>query len=380
MQEAPRDVGSLRPQAMSALILELAAGACASLDEHSSFLTPGHLAGMQAAVRGDLVGVGVDVGVVKDKVQVTRVYAKGPAEGALKPGDVLLKIAGRKVKDLDAEAVAKLLRGKSGQKVEVEYERGNGSLEKVTLIRRAVAITSVEHKRGGRGPGEDRGLLLPDERALGYIKIHHFQASTTQEVKAALAKLTTEAPDPVKGLILDLRGNPGGLFRSAISVAELFLSDAVIVVGQSPFPEYNKSFKSASTNPTQLPVVVLIDGETASAAEVLAGAMKEVRNSPTRVMGQTSYGKGSIQCLIPLEKTALAAPAGIRLTVAKLLSPTSQAYTGRGVTPHDSAKDGEDLVEKARDKIAEMLNPSMGMGMGMGRSSGESSPMGDDPV
>jgi carboxyl-terminal processing protease len=318
-----------------------------------------------------VVGVGVDVGQVKDKVQVTRVHAGGPAVGrkGLKEKDVILTIAGKPVKDMNAEAVAAALRGKPGDKVVVEYER-DGSPEEVTLIRRATTITSVDFRRGRLQDKENEHLVLKDGRELGYIKIHHFQSTTTQEVKAALAALTTDAPDPVKGLILDLRGNPGGLFRAAVSVAELFLSDAVIVVGQSPFPEYNKSFKSASTNPNQLPVVVLIDGETASAAEVLAGAMKEVRRSPTRVMGQTSYGKGSIQCLIPLEKTALASPAGIRLTVAKLLSPTSQVYTGRGITPDDPSSDeGKDLEEAAVKKLEEMLSPGRGMGMGMGMES-----------
>src|SRR5262249_30083284 len=161
----------------------------------------------------------------------------------------------------------------------------------------------VESAQGN--PMNRPDLMLKDGRSVGYLRILHFQASTAQEVKAHLAKMTTEATDPIKGLVLDLRGNPGGLFRAAISVAELFLSDAVLVVSQSPFPEYNKSFKAESTSPTQLPVVVLIDGDTASAAEVLAGAMKEVRRSPTRLLGQTTYGKGSIQCLIPLEKTAL---------------------------------------------------------------------------
>ena len=152
-------------------------------------------------------------------------------------------------------------------------------------------------------------------------------------MREAIASLTAAS---VKGFILDLRGNPGGLFKAAVSVAELFLTDGVIVIGQSPFTEYNRSFKVETSGPVQaqLPLVVLIDAETASAAEVLAGALKECRPGrvPTMVMGQTSYGKGSIQCVIPMEKTAFLRNPGIRLTVAKLFSPSNQPYTGRGVS------------------------------------------------
>lgn len=358
LRAAPRDVGPLGPAAMSAVVMELAAGACASLDEHSALLTPGHLAGLDAAGRGKLVGVGVDVGVVREKLQVTRVYPKGPAddgEKGLLERDRILKIAGQPVAGLEAWAAAERLRGEPGTTVEVEVERGADVLKR-KLTRRAVVVASVESSRSK--------ALLPDGRAVGYLRITHFQPTTGQEVKAALAEMTTKSPEPIKGLILDLRGNPGGAFRAALAVAELFLAEeAVIVVGQSPFPEYNKVFKSEAAAASRLAVVVLIDGETASAAEVLAGALKESRRAPTRLLGQTTYGKGSIQCLIPLEKTAL--PLGVRLTVARLLSPSNQGYTHRGVTPDEESElDGDELVDEAVKKLYELLSPMREMSPG----------------
>jgi carboxyl-terminal processing protease len=145
-------------------------------------------------------------------------------------------------------------------------------------------------------------------------------------------------------------------------VSELFLPDGVIVISQSPFKEFNRTYKVETTNPYQFPIVVLIDGETASAAEVLAGALKEGRAGkvPTLVMGQPSYGKGSIQCVIPLEKSPLDNPTAIRLTVAKLFSPSNQPYTGRGVSPHEPTDlTGDALLEEARKELLRLITKPM---------------------
>ncbi len=165
------------------------------------------------------------------------------------------------------------------------------------------------------------------DASVGYIQINHFQDSTVQDVKEALARLQT---DGVQGLILDLRGNPGGTFKAGVQVAELFLDEGVIVYSESPLAEFNRPFKVESRNPVQLPVVVLVDRDTASAAEVVAGALKEHRPGNTLIVGQTTFGKGSIQGVIPLDKPPLdKAPGGIRITIAKLFSPGKhQPYTG----------------------------------------------------
>jgi carboxyl-terminal processing protease len=195
----------------------------------------------------------------------------------------------------------------------------------------------------------------------GYLRISYFSEGTLAAVQEALAEAITNKH---LGLVIDLRGNPGGLFTAAVSVAELLLPDGVIVISQSPFKEFNRTYKVETANPYQFPVVVLIDGETASAAEVLAGALKESRAGrvATLVMGQSSYGKGSIQCVIPMENSPLENPTAIRLTVAKLFSPSNQPYTGRGVSPHEPTDlSGDALLEEARKELIKLITNSMMM-------------------
>ena len=172
-------------------------------------------------------------------------------------------------------------------------------------------------------------------------------------MKDALAHLQTAG---VRGLILDLRGNPGGLFDAAVQVSELFIGSGVVVYSQSQLKKYNRPFPDPRprpdiANPLLLPVAVLVDGETASSAEVLAGALKEQYRS-ARLFGQTTYGKGSIQSVIPLRKS----PGGIRITVAHLFSPSRQPYTGRGIVPDvlvDGA--GEACIAAAQAHLQSVL-------------------------
>jgi len=161
---------------------------------------------------------------------------------------------------------------------------------------------------------------------IGYCKLTTFHDSTVQELRDAILQLQTQG---MRVLILDLRGNPGGLFKVAVQSSRLFLSDGVIVFTQSRLPEFNETHRSRNADALGMPLVVLVDGETASAAEVLAGALKENRRAT--LVGQTTFGKGSIQCVVPLEKI----PAGIRITVAKFYSPANYPYSGHGVTPNN---------------------------------------------
>jgi carboxyl-terminal processing protease len=216
-------------------------------------------------------------------------------------------------------------------------------------VRRPVAVPSVDYKV----------VYLDDAvaTAVGYLRISHFQESTLQEVKEALAAMQSST-DPIKGLVLDLRGNPGGLFKAGVSVAELFLTDGVVVVSQSPSKEYNRPYKVEAPGGVPLPLVVLVDGDTASAAEVLAGALAG-RRAPTRLVGQSTFGKGSIQCVIAVDRPPFdKMPAGIRITVAKLFSPTGQPYTGRGVVPQLVIDvEGENGLKAAKEQLLDLLSP-----------------------
>jgi carboxyl-terminal processing protease len=345
---AYRDGIPVRSRLVCVLVLEFAAGACNGIDDYSAFLPPA----LTQPPRPGRVGVGMEVTAVADGIEVARVYKKGPAEEAdVQEGDRVLRVAGQPVAHLHPETVAERLRGLPGTTVEVEFERPADDQSMVLrrpvkLTRRAVAMPSVDY----RTEYLHGGLLA------GYIRISYFGEWTLQEVKEAVAELSKPGGE-LKGLILDLRGNPGGLFHPAVTIAEMFLTEGVIVIGQSPYKEYNRPFKVETSGPLLMPLVVLVDGETASAAEVLAGALKEGRQGrlPTKVLGLTTYGKGAIQRLISIEKL-LDRPAAIRLTVAKLFSPSNQPYTGRGVTPtHPTPLRGFQLLREALKELSALI-------------------------
>jgi carboxyl-terminal processing protease len=357
--QAARKEGVLTRQGLfNVFALEFAAGACNALDHYSSFLSPGQHGSAQAALRGKSVGVGVELVTRDGELRVGRVWDKSPAKDAeIAEGDRVLRINRQAVDHVPAETAAERLRGEPGSLVEVEFERPADDKTKeavrrvIRMERRPVATPSVEHDV----------LPLEGGHHAGYLRINHFQDSTLQDVKEALLAIHA-SPETTRGLILDLRGNPGGLFKSAVQVAELFLPGGVIVHGQSPHKEYNRTFKAEGLNPLLLPMVVLVDGDTASAAEVLAGALKEQRGSKslTQVVGQTTYGKGSVQCVFPVDKVPPDKLPGIRLTVARLLSPSGNPYTGQGVAPDQVAiVDGDAGIARAKEALQKMLPAPM---------------------
>jgi carboxyl-terminal processing protease len=188
----------------------------------------------------------------------------------------------------------------------------------VKVQRGRVPIRSVEEPLFIATPGDEM-----DKSAIGYIRINSFSDTTPQDLKSAILRLQSSG---MEVLILDLRGNPGGSFPAGEKVAELFLTEGVIVYKQGRLKE--ESHKAQNPDAFTMPLVVLVDGETASAAEVVAGALKE--NNRARLVGQTTFGKGSIQTMIQFDKV----PAGMRITVAHFLSPSNQPYHGQGVAPH----------------------------------------------
>jgi carboxyl-terminal processing protease len=349
-----------RPFLSTVIALEFLSGACNALDEYTFFLTPGHYREVQAALRGRLVSIGVDLAQVEDHLEISRVYPRSPAwEAGLARHDRILRIDGQSADALPAEVAAERLRGKAGSVVELEVLSANPAMMEtrtIQLKRRPIVVPSVEHEL--KTVFVDTGDGMAMAVSIGKLRINCFQESTLQEVKEALASLQT---DGMKVLILDLRGNPGGLFDSAVVVAELFLPDGIIVVPQSHshiLPEkYKKPIKVKGLNPLLLPMVVVIDGDTASSAEVLAGALKE--NGRATLIGAMTFGKGSIQCVLPLEKPPFdKMPGGIRITVAKLLSPSWQAYNRQGVRPNiPFDPDGDAVLAEAQRLLLEMLKP-----------------------
>jgi carboxyl-terminal processing protease len=297
----------------TAVVMEFAWGAGNALDEFTVLLTPSQFAFLQATLRGELVGVGVKVGVADRKVVVTAVAPNSPAaDRGLKPNDQLTRIDGQPTDGWSEETASARLLGKVGSAVALEVVAGEAGPRQVRLVRQPLLAPTVEWEP-----------VLRD--GVGYVRILSFQDSTPHELKDAVLQLQALQ---MKALVLDLRGNPGGVFEAAVQVAETFLPGGVIAYRESPLKRWRTTFRAHNPGALTLPLVVLVDGETASAAEVLAGALKE--NGRATLVGAPTYGKGSIQCPVALERI----PAGIWITVAKFYSPANQPYNGRGITPH----------------------------------------------
>ncbi|HTU18546.1 MAG TPA: S41 family peptidase [Gemmataceae bacterium] len=355
-----------RPILLTVITLEFLNGACNALDEYTFFLSPGHYREVQAALRGRLVSIGVDLEVNGAHLEIRRIYSNSPAEKAgLMPHDRILRIDGKSTDDLTAERAAELLRGRSGTTVKLEVAPSGGMDSEATLVevkRGPVVVPSVEY-----GMLKEKDSLLIDLGEgmvgvfpIGKMTINYFQESTLQEVKDALTTLQMAG---MKVLILDLRGNPGGLFKSAVEIAELFLPEGIIVISQTHLHfkdrKLSGTIRAEQPDAWLMPMVVLIDGETASAAEVLAGALKD--NGRAKLIGRTTFGKGSIQCILPLDKPHFERmPAGIRITVAKLLSPSWQPYSGKGIQPnHESMQEGDNILLEAQQFLRQELLRSL---------------------
>ena len=339
------------------LALEFAFGACTGLDDYSLFLTPQHFTEVQAILSGEFVGVGVDLAVVGDELEIIRIYPNSPVANVMdappiQVHDRITQINKQPIASMRPEDAREMLRGEPHTTVELTlYTPGQMMARSYKLERRSVLIPSVEYSP-------------VDSDYIGYLRIAHFQKTTVQDVREALLNLQTQE---IKGLILDLRGNPGGSFDAAKEIAELFLPEGAVILNTN---SQLKQFKDkeirvrAGGNPLTIPICVLVDYETASSAEILAGALKD--NGHGRlVVGQPTFGKGSIQKIIPLDNSKT--PPGIRLTVAQFTSPRKYPYTNVGVTPNVMIPEplGDVMREPANDKIKEIKDILKRAMMGM---------------
>lgn len=332
---------NLRP---GIVILELASGACHSLDEYTCYLSPTKLNQLQSSRKNKHIGIGVELSVHRRGLVISRVHQKSPAQQmGLTRGDRIVRVNGQWLDPLNPDAAMQELQGPTGSTVSLDViQKGSKQPISVKVTRQAFTASSVEYRR----------IEADEGRYLGYVRVFHFQSSTVQEVKDAVAQLQAMA---VEELILDLRGNPGGAFRSGLGVAELFLSEGVITHTVSPLPGWTRTYRVQNPAAVTMGMVVLINGSTASSAEVVAGALKD--NERATLIGRTTFGKASIQCSIPLEK----APGGLHLTFARFTTPSQRSLHGQGVVP-DLAIDQETQILKA---AIQFFTPSMNMDMSM---------------
>ncbi len=295
------------------LIYAAIKGMLSSLDPHSAFFTPEECQGFRQGVEGEFGGVGIVVDADGGIIRVTELLPDAPAARAgVQPGDVLTHIDNSPVAGLRFDDVVAKLRGAVGSNVTLTFERTRAPKPViVTLVREQLRPESVISR-----------LLSP---GYGYIRVTAFQERTAARTEQALADLAKQSSGKLRGLVLDLRGNPGGLLEQSIELADLFLSRGVIVSTRGRDEGPARMAHEAGTQPIY-PMVVLVDGGTASASEIVAGALQDYRRA--LLVGTPTFGKGSVQTVIELADGAC-----VKVTVARYYTPSGRSIQELGIVP-----------------------------------------------
>jgi carboxyl-terminal processing protease len=288
-------------------------GMLLSLDPHSSYLTAEDFDELQEETRGNFSGIGIEITVRDGILTIISPIEGTPADKAgLQAKDLIVKINGDATKNMPSMDAIKLLRGAKGSEVTISiYRDGWKELKEFTIIRDIISLNSV------------KGLFL--EPGFAYVRITNFQGQTTKDVKKLLNEL--EQKKHIKGLILDLRNNPGGLLDQAISISDIFLEQGLIVYTKGRIQEQNMTFQAHSNNGKNLyPLVILVNEGSASASEIVAGAIQDHKRGV--IVGSQTFGKGSVQTILPMP-----GGSGLRLTTARYYTPNGRSIQATGIVP-----------------------------------------------
>jgi len=309
---AARQYLGLSPEVVA---MEFIFGTTDTLDKYSAFVPDDVRQGPSAsAVEDSVVGIGVEVKPTEGGISIERVLPNGPAhEAGLEAGDVIVNIDGRSIGDMSFNQAIDMIGGPSGSRISLGLKRSSGPAFAVSMIRRRVEIQSVSEVR-----------ILDSRNGVGYIRLDKFAEKSSAEMDAALWKLHNAG---MKSLVFDLRGNPGGLLTTAIELSNKFLPQGVIVSTRGRLAQDNMSESASRSRTWKVPLVVLVDENSASASEIFAAAIQE--NGRGVIVGRKSYGKGTVQTHFPLRSVS----GALRLTTAKFYSPNDREMAGTGVTP-----------------------------------------------
>ncbi len=296
-------------------------GMLSGLDPHSVYMTKDQFSDLQEGTSGEFSGLGLEVGLENGFITIIAPIDGSPAAAAdLRSGDVILKLDNVPVQGMGLNEAIETMRGPKGSKIELTIGRpGESQPFTVTLVRDTIKMASV------------RGRWL--EPGYGYIRIAQFQVDSGEDVAKALQKLRDSGE--LKGLVLDLRNNPGGVLGASVSVADLFLDGGPVVYTEGRLPNSNMEFDAQPGDVTNdTPMVVLINAGSASASEIVAGALQD--RGRAVIMGSDSFGKGSVQTILPLSESR-----AIKLTTALYFTPKGRSIQAEGIVP-------DILVERAQ--------------------------------
>ncbi|MFB1503920.1 MAG: S41 family peptidase [Thiocapsa sp. C3-sup] len=298
-------------------------GMLASLDPHSAYLDNDEFADLQVGTRGEFGGLGIEVGMEDGFVKVIAPIDDTPAQRAgLQTGDTIVRIDQKPVKGMSLNDAVTLMRGEPGTSIELTIMRsGDEPPFDVTLERAVIQVASVRSR-----------TLAP---GFGYIRVSHFQSRTTEDVLAAVDLLKGANDGTLKGLVLDLRNNPGGVLNSAVGVSDAFLTSGLIVYTEGRQEDSKLQFQAGPDDILSgAPIVVLVNGGSASASEIVAGALQDHKRAI--VMGNQTFGKGSVQTIVPIDDTT-----ALKLTTARYFTPSGRSIQAQGITPDIELERGE---------------------------------------
>jgi carboxyl-terminal processing protease len=321
------------------LLEDAIGGMLAGLDPHSSYLDPQGYKEVRIGTEGQFGGLGIEVTMESGFVKVVSPIEDTPAaQAGLKPGDLIVRLDDKAVKGMTLAEAVKLMRGKPGTDITLTVVReGEGKPLKITVTRAVIRIQSVKSR-----------LLEP---GYGYLRITQFQANTDVNLKNAIKKLEKENNGKLKGLVLDLRNNPGGVLNAAVAVSDAFLSDGVIVYTEGRVQDAKLKFTATPSDAIEgAPMVVLVNGGSASASEIVAGALQD--NGRAIIIGTKTFGKGSVQTIMPMSNGA-----ALKLTTARYFTPGGRSIQATGIEPDittEQAKLTRTASEQDRLKEADL--------------------------
>ncbi|NMT62174.1 S41 family peptidase [Marinobacter orientalis] len=298
-------------------------GMLSDLDPHSTYLAPKDYEQLEESTSGEFGGLGIEVGMEDGFVKVISPIDDTPAqEAGVQAGDLIIKLGDQPVKGMSLEEAVKLMRGKPGTVLTLTIMReGESAPIEIDVERDVIKVTSIKSR------------IVED--GYGYIRITQFQADTGSQFTKALEDLEKQQGGDLDGLVIDLRNNPGGILQAAVATADALLDEGLIVYTEGRIQSSRLRFnaKAGKVMP-DTPIVVLINGGSASASEILAGALQDHQRAV--VMGTQSFGKGSVQTVIPLDETH-----AIKMTTARYYTPDGRSIQAKGIKPDIEVRPAE---------------------------------------
>ena len=290
-------------------------GMLEGLDPHSAYLDQDEYQDLQEGTTGEFGGLGIEVGMEDGFVKVISPIDDTPASRAgIQAGDLIIRLGDKSVKGMSLNEAVTEMRGKPGSPIILTVVRdGEEKPLTIEIIRDVITVKSV------------KGRML--EPGFGYVRISNFQSHTAEDLRKQVVQLKQDETEELKGLILDLRNNPGGILNAAVGVSDLFLDDGLIVYTEGRIKDSKLQFTAKPSDILKdAPIIVLVNGGSASASEIVAGALQD--HDRAIIMGEQTFGKGSVQTILPMNDAA-----ALKLTTARYFTPSGRSIQASGIEP-----------------------------------------------